>query len=119
MIRVICAGSAYGAGAGFLIIRRSWVRQRGRGRHAGLGLPPIGNSQLSGSFQSRKGSLAVVAMSGIEAHVLHADDFLSLMLGDGVPDGHVIGGQVQFVGAGQGSSLGKGSARAGTGSSSR
>ena len=40
-------------------------------------------------------------MSGIEAHVLHADDFLALMLGDGVPDGHVIGGQVQLVGAGQ------------------
>ena len=31
----------------------------------------------------------------------HADDFLALVLGDGVPDGHVIGGQVQFVGAGQ------------------
>ena len=40
-------------------------------------------------------------MSGIEAHVLHADDFLALMLGDGVPDGHVIGGQVQLIGAGQ------------------
>ena len=33
--------------------------------------------------------------------MLHADDFLALMLGDGVPDGHVIGGQVQLIGAGQ------------------
>jgi len=37
----------------------------------------MGNSQLSGPFRSRKGSLAVVVMSGIEADVLHADDFLS------------------------------------------
>ncbi len=43
----------------------------------------------------------------------------SLMLGDGVPDGHVIGGQVQLVGTGQRVVAGKGSARAGTGSSSR
>ena len=49
--------------------------------------------------------------------MLHADDFLALMLGDGVPDGHVVGGQVQLVGAG--SSRGNGSARAGTGSSSK
>ena len=75
--------------------------------------------EVGGPFRSRKGSLAVVAMSGIEAHVLHADNFLALMLGDGVPDGHVIGGQVQLVGAGQGASRGKGSARVGTGSSSR
>ena len=33
--------------------------------------------------------------------MLHADDFLCLMLGDGVPDGDVVGGQVQFVCAGQ------------------
>ncbi len=33
--------------------------------------------------------------------MLHADNFLAFVLGDGVPDGHVIGGQVQFVGAGQ------------------
>ncbi len=33
--------------------------------------------------------------------MLHADDFPAFVLGDGVPDGHVIGGQVQFVGAGQ------------------
>jgi hypothetical protein len=58
-------------------------------------------------------------MSSIEAHVLHADDFLAFMLADGVPDGHVAGRQVQLVGTGQGSSLGKGSARVGTGSSSR
>jgi hypothetical protein len=57
--------------------------------------------EVGGPFRLRKGSLAVVAMSGIEAHVLHADDFLALVLGDGVPDGHVIGGQVQLVGAGQ------------------
>ena len=75
--------------------------------------------KVGGPFRSRKGSLAVVAMSGIEAHVLHADDFLSLMLGDGVPDGHVIGGQVQLVGAGQRVVAGESSARAGTGSSSR
>jgi hypothetical protein len=41
------------------------------------------------------------------------------MLGDGVPDGHVIGGQVQLVGAGQRVVAGERSARAGTGSSSR
>jgi hypothetical protein len=40
-------------------------------------------------------------MSGIEAHVLHADDFLSLVLGDCVRNSHVVGGQVQLVGAGQ------------------
>jgi hypothetical protein len=51
--------------------------------------------------------------------VLHADDFLALMLGDGIPDGHVIGWQVQLIGAGQRVIAGKGSARAGTGSSSR
>jgi len=51
--------------------------------------------------------------------VLHADDFLALMLGDGVPDGHVIGGQVQLIGAGSGSSRGNGSTRDGTGSASR
>ena len=37
----------------------------------------------------------------IEAYVLHADNLLALMLGDGVPDGHVIRGQVQLVGTGQ------------------
>jgi len=58
-------------------------------------------------------------VSRVEADVLHADDFLALMIGDGVPDGHVIGRQVQLVGAGQGASRGKGSARLGTGSSSR
>lgn len=41
------------------------------------------------------------AVSRIEAHVLHADNFLAFAVGDGVLDGHVIGGQVQFVGAGQ------------------
>ena len=106
-------------GAVLLIICRSWFDNAGGARHADLGLPPIGNSQLSGPFRSRKGSLAVVAMSGIEAHVLHADDFLALMLGDGLPDGHVIGRQVQLVGAGQRVVTGKGSARAGMGSSSR
>jgi hypothetical protein len=40
-------------------------------------------------------------MSGIDAYVLHADDAMALMLGDGVPDGHVVVRQVQFVGAGQ------------------
>jgi hypothetical protein len=58
-------------------------------------------------------------MSGIDAYMLHADDFLALVLGGGAPDGHVVGWQVQLVGAGSGSSRGKGSARAGTGSSSR
>jgi hypothetical protein len=58
-------------------------------------------------------------VSRVEAHVLHADDFLALMLADGVPDGHVVGGQVQLVGAGQGVVLGEGSARDGSGSSSR
>jgi hypothetical protein len=33
--------------------------------------------------------------------VLHADDLLAFVIGDGVQDGHVIGGQVQFGGAGQ------------------
>ena len=37
----------------------------------------------------------------IEAYVLHADDLLAFMLGDGVPDGHVVRGQVQLVGTGQ------------------
>ena len=50
---------------------------------------------------------------------MHADDFLALMIGDGVPDGHVIGRQVQLVGAGQGGVAGERSARLGTGSSSR
>ena len=58
-------------------------------------------------------------VSRVEAHMLDADDFLALMLGDGVPDGHVVGGQVQLVGAGQRVVAGKGSARVGTGSSSR
>ena len=51
--------------------------------------------------------------------MLDADDFLALTLGAGVPDGHVVGGQVQLVGAGQRVVGGKGSARVGTGSSSR
>ena len=46
-------------------------------------------------------------MSRVEADVLHADDFLALMIGDGVPDGHVIGRQVQLVGAGQGGVAGE------------
>jgi hypothetical protein len=75
--------------------------------------------EVGGPFRSRKGSLAVVAMSGIEAHVLHADDFLALMLGDGVPDGHVIGGQVQLVGAGQRVVAGERVREGRTGSSSR
>ena len=50
----------------------------------------IGNYQGPGRGASR-----------VEADVLHADDFLALMIGDGVPDGHVIGRQVQLVGAGQ------------------
>jgi hypothetical protein len=33
--------------------------------------------------------------------MLNADDFLAFMFGDGVPDGHVVGGQVQLVGTGQ------------------
>ena len=41
------------------------------------------------------------AVSRVEAHVLHVDNFPAFVLGDGVPDGHVVGGQVQFVGAGQ------------------
>jgi hypothetical protein len=32
---------------------------------------------------------------------LHADDLPALVLGDRVPDGHLIGGQVQLVGARQ------------------
>lgn len=39
---------------------------------------------------------------GVEAHVLHADGLLALMHGDGVPDRHIVGGQVELVGAGQG-----------------
>ena len=37
----------------------------------------------------------------VKTHVLHADDFLALMLADGVPDRHVVGGQMQLVGTGQ------------------
>jgi hypothetical protein len=62
--------------------------------------------------------VSAAGVSRVDAHVLHADDFLALMLGDGVPDGHVIGRQVQLVGTGQRVVTGKGSARAGTGSSS-
>jgi len=40
--------------------------------------------------------------SGIEAHVLHADDLVTFMHGDGVPDRHLVDRQVQFVGTGQG-----------------
>jgi hypothetical protein len=39
--------------------------------------------------------------SGIEAQVLHADEFLAFMLGDGGPDCHVLGRQVQLISAGQ------------------
>jgi hypothetical protein len=39
--------------------------------------------------------------SGIGAYVLHANDLLAFILGDGVPDGHVVSGQVQFVGTRQ------------------
>jgi hypothetical protein len=57
--------------------------------------------------------------SGVEADMLHADDLLAFMRGDGVPECHGIGRQVQFVGVGRGSPSGNGSARIGTGSSSR
>ena len=49
--------------------------------------------------------------------MLHVDDFLTLMLGDGVPDRHVVGRQVQLVGAGQSVVAGKRICEAGTGSS--
>lgn len=55
-------------------------------------------------------------MSGIDAYILHADDLLALMLGDGVPNCYVVGWQVQLVGAGQRVVAGE---RVGTGSSSR
>jgi hypothetical protein len=57
--------------------------------------------------------------SGVDAYVLHAGDVLALALRDGVPDGHVVGRQVQFVGTGQRVIAGERSARVGTGSSSR
>ena len=83
-----------------LIIRRWWVRD----------YCPLHSSQLRAP---------AAPVSRIEAHVLHADNFLAFVLGDGVPDGHVIGGQVQFVGAGQWVVARERSARDGTGSSSR
>ncbi len=43
----------------------------------------------------------ISGLASVDAYVLHADDFLTLMLGDGVPDGHVAAGQVQLVVAGQ------------------
>src|SRR6185312_10861409 len=52
-------------------------------------------------------------------YLLHTDDFLALMLGDGVPDGHVVGRQVQFVGTGQRVVAGERVGQVGTGSSSR
>src|ERR1700724_1647422 len=81
--------------------------------------PPVAGS--SATVPPRPSQLRALAagVSRVEAHVLHADDFLALVLGDGVPDGHVVDGQVQFVCAGQWVVAGKGSARAGTGSSSR
>src|SRR5215472_3349242 len=42
-----------------------------------------------------------VNKSGIQAHVLDANDLLSLVHGDCVPDCYVVGGQAQFVGAGE------------------
>jgi hypothetical protein len=36
-------------------------------------------------------------MPGIEHHVLDADDLLAFVRCDGVPDGHVLGVQAQFV----------------------
>ena len=78
----IRAGSATGGSDQVLIIRWSWVRAD----------RPLRSSQLKAP---------AAAVSRIEAHVLHANNFLAFVLGDGVPDGHVIGGQVQFVGAGQ------------------
>lgn len=38
---------------------------------------------------------------GVEAHMLHADDLLAFMYDDGVPDGHGVSGQTQFVSARQ------------------
>jgi hypothetical protein len=33
--------------------------------------------------------------------MLHADNFLTVILGDRVPNGHIVRGQVQLVGAWQ------------------
>src|ERR1019366_1848738 len=38
--------------------------------------------------------------SGVEADMLHADDILTLIRSDGVPNRHILAGQVQLVGAG-------------------
>lgn len=56
---------------------------------------------------------------GVQTHMLHADDLLASILGNGVPDCHVVGGQMQLVGTGQRIVTGEGSARVGIGSSSR
>ena len=70
MIRVICAGRTLGA----------W----GRASHN----PPVVGS--SATVPPRPSQLRALAagVSRVEAHVLHSDDFLALVLGDGVPDGH-------------------------------
>jgi hypothetical protein len=98
MICVIYAASAHGA--------------RGRTSHN----PAVIGASPAAPLRSSQLRAPAFAVSRVEAHVLHADDLLAFVLGDGVPDGHVVGGQVQFGGAGQGVVAGNGSARAGTGS---
>src|SRR5439155_7374576 len=72
--RAIGAASAHGA--------------RGRTSH---NTPVVGSSPTVPPRPSQLRAPAA-GVSRVEAHVLHADDLLAFVLGDGVPDGHVVGG---------------------------
>lgn len=69
--------------------------------------------------RAHSGFAPEVPVSGVDLDVLDADDFLPLVRSDRVPDGHVVRGQVKFVGTWNRVTLRNGSARVGTGSSSR
>ena len=82
--RVIRAASAHRAG--------------GRASHnppvVGSSNPPVVGSSPTVPPRPSRLRAPAAGVSRVEAHVLHADDFLAFVLGDGVPDGHVVGGQV-------------------------
>jgi hypothetical protein len=79
---------------------------------------PAGSQGHSRALPCRSPALVPLNSSGVCSDLLNADYLLAFM-GHGVPNGHGVRGQVQLVRARQRSSAGNGSAKVGTGSSSR
>jgi hypothetical protein len=80
-----------------IITWRNWTRWSRRLSKRNL----PAEQRLSGFSTAPNNVLSEVARLSFEAHMLHTDNFLAGILGDGLPNGYVVRRQAQLIGTRQ------------------